>query len=396
MLLSSVHIDLSAKEDAPSASLTKTESDLTTELLKDFEANNQNKEKKLELKKEHKRQSPVKEIIKNKHDNKEEFRPQLLTKNKESANSGTQGAIKPEKTIKAGVMESTPLMVVAEWSINSDTQTGEHFSARVVDDFVTATGEVLIPHNSRVIGTIVNVEGARTFHQDAEVTVKFEKIIFPDNIHGIDIQADGSLRESISNNKSTSEKIASGAKAVIEGTLETGLSAFTGATLAYKFGGLLGISASGGDIAAVGAAVGASYAIVKLIAKRGEDLELYPGTPMTLNMISMQDQKIKEEKMQATQTGVSVNVLKRKGNKLAITIHNDLDESIPLTNLKIIDGLGYTVKPEQGFRFFDNKKIPANSEFSYEFNFPTREFKSREWLVLTDSFGKQEYFRVEI
>lgn len=301
-----------------------------------------------------------------------------------------------DKPIKAGVMESTPLLVVAEWSINPDTQIGEHFSARVVDNFVSAAGEVLIPRNSRIVGTIVNVEGAKTFHQDAEVMVKFEKIIFPDNINSIEIQADGSLRESISANRSNAEKIGAASQMLGSAVVETGLSALTGASLAYKFGGLLGIGATGGKIIAAGAAAGAGIAMVRLVAKRGEDLEIYPGTPMTLNMISMQDQNLHEEQMQVAETGVKVDIVKRKGNKLAIKIHNDLDESIPLTNLKIVDGLGYTVKPESGFRFFDAKAIPANSEFSYEFNFPSRNGHKREWLVLTDSFGKQEFFRVEI
>ncbi len=301
-----------------------------------------------------------------------------------------------EKPIKAGVMESTPLLVVAEWSINPDTQIGEHFSARVVDNFVSATGEVLIPRNSRIVGTIVDVEGSKNFHRDAEVMVKFEKIVFPDNINSIEIQADGSLRESISANRTNAERIGSAAQMIGTAVVETGLGAITGETLAYKFGGLLGVGATGGKIAAAGAAAGAGIAMVKFMANRGEDLEIVPGTPMTLNMISMQEQNIHEEQMQTAETGVSVDVVKRKGNKLAVRIHNSLDESIPLTNLKIVDGLGYTVKPESGFKFFDAKAIPANSEFSYEFNFPSRNGHKREWLVLTDSFGKQEFFRVEI
>jgi|GEM_PF-3391676 len=297
--------------------------------------------------------------------------------------------------IKAGIVESTPLQVVAEWSINPDTQEGEHFSARVVDNFIGAGGEVLIPRNSRVVGTVVNVEGAKTFHRDAEVTVRFEKIIFPDNINTLEIQADGSLRQSIADNQTKLEKIGSAVKTLAQGTIETGVGAFTGATLAYKFGGLIGLSSSTSNIATIGAGAGAGLALVRFIANRGEDLEIVPGTPMTVKMISMQEQNIVEQQMQAANTGVTVDIVKRRGNKLAIKINNDLDEPIPLTNLKIIDGLGYTVKPEQGFKFFDNKRIPANSEFSYEFRFPSRA-KSREWLVLTNSFGNQEYFRVEI
>ncbi len=302
-----------------------------------------------------------------------------------------------EGPIKAGIMESTPLQVVAEWSINPDTQEGEHFSARVVDNFIGPEAEVLIPRNSRVVGTIVKVDGAKTFHRDAEVTVRFEKIIFPDNITSIEIQADGSLRESVANNRTNTEKVLSTAGAIAQGAIETGVGAFTGATLAYKFGGLIGIGTTGTNIAMIGAGAGASFALVKFIANRGEDLEIVPGTPMTLKMVSMQEQNILEQQMQTAETGVKVDIVKRRGNKLAVTIHNDLDQAIPLTNLKIVDGLGYTVKPEQGFKFFDTKRIPANSEFSYEFRFPSREAsKSREWLVLTDSFGTQEYFRVEI
>ena len=43
-------------------------------------------------------------------------------------------------------------------AVNKYTQEGEHFSARVVEDVVLDSGEILIPKQSKVKGTIVKIQ----------------------------------------------------------------------------------------------------------------------------------------------------------------------------------------------------------------------------------------------
>lgn len=298
--------------------------------------------------------------------------------------------IKPvySQTIKVGVSENTPVPIVAEWPVSSDTQVGEHFSARIVEDIVTDDGIVLIPKNSRVVGTIVDMTTARTFRRNAKVDIRFEKIIFPDNIQTLTINADGLLIK----DDHEKMKLAAGAGAsAVEG-------AVLGSLLGFKFGGIIGTGTSSASSLAIGAMSGAGISLITFLSKKGDEVEINPGLPMTLNIVAMDEQKYKQEQLVMDNPGVNAVILQYNQNKLSIEIENNLRHSIPLTNLKIVDGLGYTVSPNMAFAYHDTKVIPAKSSSTYEFQFnPTTSIdKAKYWLVLTDSFNKQEYFRKEI
>jgi hypothetical protein len=292
------------------------------------------------------------------------------------------------KTIKAGVSEVTPVPIVAEWPINSHTQVGEHFSARVVEDMISDDGQVFIPRNSRVVGRVTDVQNAKTFHRHAQVDIKFEKIVLPDNIQTLIINADGTLI------KDKLENIKLAGEALKQASIGTIIGALTG----FKFGGIIGTGSSNATNLMIGAAVGGTVSLVTFISKRGDDVEIYPGLPMILNIVASEKQKYKEQELPESNTNeVQANILKCKDNKVAVRIINQRDYPIALTNLKIVDGLGYTVHPTQSFNYHDNKVIPANSNITYEFVFPALQGKkARRWIVLTDSFNKQEYFKLEL
>ncbi len=291
------------------------------------------------------------------------------------------------RTIQAGVMKSEPISIVAEWPVDENTQAGEHFSARIVEDVVNAAGEVLIPKNSRVIGRIVEINNAKSFNRDGRVDINFEKILFPDNVQSISINADGSM---IKNETSLLAK--TGAIAT-----ELGTSAALGALAGLKFGGIIGTGTSSASNMAIGAMTGASLSLISFISKKGQEVEINPGLPMMLNLLSMNDDSYKEQKLAVdTSSGVQAYIVDYKNDKIAVEIDNALRHSIPLSNIKIVDALGYTVKPNMAFAYHDAKAIPAKSNSLYEFEFNPSNKNSRYWLVLTDSFNKQEYFRKEI
>jgi len=288
--------------------------------------------------------------------------------------------------IKAGVSQSTPIPIIAEWPINEGTQVGEHFSARIVEDISSETGEVFIPKNSRVIGIVVNVDPAKSFNRNGKVDIQFTKILFPDNVTSIDILADGSMKAS------------SGSKAqqVVDALAKTTGGAVLGAIAGLKFGGIIGTGSSSASNLAIGAMTGASLSLISFIAKKGNQVEINPGLPMVLNINQMQKQEYSLQQMISKDDKVKAIILSYNDKKIEIEIENQLKHSIPLTNLKIVDGLGYTMKPNIPLNYHDTKAIPAKSVSTYEFEFTPSTKNGKFWLVLTDSFNKQEYFRKEI
>jgi len=290
--------------------------------------------------------------------------------------------------LQVGVSENTPVPIVAEWPIGPDTQVGEHFSARIIDDIVSDTGEVFIPKGSRVLGTVISIDAAKSFHRGGKVDIDFEKIIFPDNITAIKINADGSLEKEI--NKGT--------RLTKEALGKTATGAIMGAITGFKFGGIVGSGTSTASNIAIGAMTGASLSLITFIAKKGEEIEIFPGLPMILNITDMEQQKYAAQQMleQEESKEVAAYILRSDEKKISVEIENNLRRAIPLSNLKIVDGLGYTVKPNIPFNYHDSKSIPAKTSATYEFEFNPTSKKGRYWLVLTDSFNKQVYFRKEL
>ena len=290
------------------------------------------------------------------------------------------------ETYKAGVMETTPVEIVAEWPIGPDTSVGEHFSARVVEDVVSDTGEMFIPKNSRVIGVINDLKKAGSFHRSGKVDIDFQKIVFPDNITTITIDADGNMHKQ----SHIIENTVDGATSVLIGAAK-------GAITGFRFGGIIGAGASDGSALAIGAAAGAALSLVSFIAQKGTEVEIYPGLPMTLALNHMPQQNYMAQALSLKKTeDVVAEIHDYNNDSLKVTIKNNMDKSIPLGNLKIVDGLGYTIKPDIAYKFFDAKRIPAKSEETYKFKFTPNKKRGKHWLVLTDSFAKQEYFRKEL
>jgi hypothetical protein len=233
---------------------------------------------------------------------------------------------------------------------------------------------------------VVNVDPAKSFNRNGKVDIQFTKILFPDNVTSIDILADGSMKAS------------SGSKAqqVVDALAKTTGGAVLGAIAGLKFGGIIGTGSSSASNLAIGAMTGASLSLISFIAKKGNQVEINPGLPMVLNINQMQKQEYSLQQMISQDDKVKAIILSYNDKKIEIEIENQLKHSIPLTNLKIVDGLGYTMKPNIPLNYHDTKAIPAKSVSTYEFEFTPSTKNGKFWLVLTDSFNKQEYFRKEI
>jgi hypothetical protein len=296
--------------------------------------------------------------------------------------------VESKKPIQVGVSENTPVPIIAEWPIGPDTQVGEHFSAKIVDDIVSDSGEIFIPKGSRVTGTVLAIEPAKSFNRGGKVDINFEKIIFPDNITSINILADGSLEKDPSKN----------AKFAGQALGKTTAGALLGALAGFKFGGIVGSGTSTASNIAIGAMTGASLSLISFIAKKGDEVEIFPGLPMILNIMDMESQNYKAQQLlnEESSAEVQAHILKQDYNKISVSIENNLRRAIPLSNLKIVDGLGYTVRPNIPFNYHDLKNIPAKTSATYDFEFNPTSKEGRYWLVLTDSFNKQVYFKKEI
>lgn len=290
------------------------------------------------------------------------------------------------KPIKLGLIETTPVHVVAEWPVNKYTQEGEHFDARVVEDVVLDNGVVLIPKGSKVKGQVAEIQRARSFRRAAHINVQFDEIVFPDQINRIEIQADGSL---IDDKHKYIKAVGEATKKVLGGAA---LGAFAG----FRFAGVLGSSLDGSNIM-IGAGAGAGIALVSFIAAKGKELKIDPGLAMTLSLVNMQEQQTQAQSLIPVDTMVSAKILKKKRDKLKVFIENNRDQDISLVNLKVVDSLGYIKAPVNGFNYFDKKSIPAHSQMEYELMLPNKGHQeTKRWLVLTDSFDKQEFFKIAI
>lgn len=284
--------------------------------------------------------------------------------------------------IKAGVMQSTPITIVSEWYIGEDTQVGEHFSARVVEHLLDPQGRVLIPKNSRVVGTVTNINKAKSFRRRGKVDILFEKIVLPDNVQSLNIDADGAL---IMDPKHP-------IKASKELLKQTATGAAMGAIGGLKFAGITGAYSSFGNSLTIGAATGASLALISFAAQKGKEVEIYPGLPMNLNLVALEQKEYKEQAIKDLPTGVSVDILSFNNDSVTFELDNQLDRALSLNNLKITDGLGYSFNPTNPGK----KKIPAFSTTKLTIKFPPVIVRTKQWLVLTDSFNKREYFREAI
>ena len=184
-------------------------------------------------------------------------------------------------------------------------------------------------------------------------------------------------------------------KAVGAGSLRVLGGAALGAILGFRFAGVLGSSLSGSNLA-IAAGTGASIALVSFISEKGKELKIEPGLPMTLSLVEMEKRALAEQSMPKFDTKVSVKVIKKNRDSLKLLIENKHEHALSLANLKVIDNLGYVKHAIKTFNYFDEKSIPAKSSQEYLVNLPSKGIDTGRWLVLTDSFDKEEYFRVRI
>ena len=184
-------------------------------------------------------------------------------------------------------------------------------------------------------------------------------------------------------------------KAIGEVSKKIATGATLGAIAGFRFGGLVGSSLDGSNIL-IGAGAGAGIALVSFIAAKGKELKIDPGLAMTLSLVNMEETLTKEQVLKAQHDMVSARILKSKKNKVSILIENKQNQAISLTNLKVVDSLGYVKPVIQNFAYFDKKNIPAHSSGYYDFELPNQGIETKRWLVLTDSFEKQEFFKLAI
>ena len=290
------------------------------------------------------------------------------------------------KPISIGIEESTPVPVVAEWPISEHTEAGEHFVAKVTRDVFTETGEVIIPRGARVKGYITEIKKAGWFRRKGQAKIRFNQIVWPDNVQSVSILADGKI---VKDNNAFMRTLGKAGKEVAAG-------AALGAITGFQFGGLISSASSYGMPIAIGAGAGAGLALVTFAAAKGRRLQIDPGLPMVLNLISMNEQRYKEQHIGTIKTSVEAKVIKKRKNHIEIEIDNQRDAPIALGNLQIVDSLGYKQRAIQEFSYFSNKEIPPKTKQVYKVSLPKHVNKSHKWLILTDSFNKEEFFRVSI
>jgi hypothetical protein len=133
-------------------------------------------------------------------------------------------------------------------------------NARVSRD-VTAEDRLAIPAGARLEGTVTLVERGGKFKERARLGVRFHTLVLADGTR-IPISTETIYREGNAPSNSSAAKIGGGA---VGGAI---------------VGGILG----GGDGAAKGAAVGGAAGTGVVLATRGKEVRLGPGTPVSVKL----------------------------------------------------------------------------------------------------------------
>ena len=157
-----------------------------------------------------------------------------------------------EITIPAG----TTLSVTLENAVASDTSKPEDPVRAKLRGAIVVDGTTVVPAGTEVIGTVLDAKQAGKVKGRAELSVRFNRLRFDGQAH--DIRTASISRVAAATKKQDAEKIGIGAGA----------------------GAVIGAIAGGKKGAAIGTAVGGGAGTGVVLATRGEEVRLGPGTAM--------------------------------------------------------------------------------------------------------------------
>ena len=161
-----------------------------------------------------------------------------------------------EVTIPTG----TTLRLSLASSVGSDTSNVEQPVRATLRSPVSVGGQVVLPQGSEVTGVVTDAKGSGRVKGRARIAMRFSGLRA--NGESYDIKTSGYAQEAAATKKQDAEKIAIGAGA----------------------GAALGAILGGGSGAAKGAAIGGAGGTGVVLATKGKEVHLGPGTQVTTKL----------------------------------------------------------------------------------------------------------------
>lgn len=161
---------------------------------------------------------------------------------------------------EVAIPSGTTLRLELGSAVGSDTSTVEQPVRATLRSPVAINGQVALPAGSEVTGVVTDAEGSGRVKGRARVAMRFNAL----RAHGesYDIKTSGYAQEAAATKKQDAEKIAIGAGA----------------------GAALGAILGGGGGAAKGAAIGGAGGTGVVLATKGKEIHLAPGTNITTRL----------------------------------------------------------------------------------------------------------------
>jgi peptidoglycan hydrolase-like protein with peptidoglycan-binding domain len=151
---------------------------------------------------------------------------------------------------------------------SESSQIGDRFTAVVFKD-VIVDGQVAVPSGSKVEGTVTQITRAERGSKPGTIAIAFDRLIFP---NGFSVAVDGTLTtlDEEARKRLEEEDRISGGDRTRRAIVFIGGSAGAGALIGAITGGAKGI--------AVGTGVGAVLGAIAVLATKGDEAEVKPGT----------------------------------------------------------------------------------------------------------------------
>lgn len=302
---------------------------------------------------------------------------------------------------RAMVEKGAKISMVVSNIINSENNVeGDEFFAEITSDVHTKKG-IVIPAGSIAHGRIEEIEEAKRFNRDANVTLIFDYIATPD---GREIPIDAKMttkRNPIKNAAIVTAEHAG--HAVAGGAL--------GSLVALNTLGVVGAIATNGYTLAGGAAVGAVVGLGFAMSKKGDEILLAPGDEINVKMLAninlpvFNEEALIEEEIHHEKLNVKITSIRLEKDPfgepntitLGLTIVNKTDKTYSTFDMALMNEnmATYYASPFGDTELWF-KKIPPNGRIAGKVSFAVENPKQKLWLIFFDNFSKKPILKLSL
>ncbi len=291
-------------------------------------------------------------------------------------------------------------MVVSNILNTEKSDEGDEFFAEITSDVRTDKG-VVISAGSLAHGTITEINDAKRFSRDANITLTFDYIATPDG-REIPINAQMTTKRNPVRNAAAVAGEHAG-HALVGGAI--------GSAVALNTMGVVGAIASHGYTVAGGAAIGAVVGLGIAMSKKGDQVLLAPGDAINVKILdslslpvfnekALIEEEIKNEKLQVDITNVKLEkdpFGEPNTITLGLTIVNRTNKTFSTFDMALMNenrAIYYASPFGNTDLWF--KKIPPTGRIAGKVSFAVENPKQKLWLVFFDNYSKKPVIKLSL